>query len=69
VSYTVASPGVARALGGVEAVTNSEAFDDDRRRRRRPFPTIDKFSNGVVTSIKSLDTTAATYQGPGKVVK
>jgi hypothetical protein len=33
------------------------------------FPTIDKFSNGVVTSIKSLDTTAPTYQGPGKVVK
>jgi hypothetical protein len=28
------------------------------------FPTIDKFSNGVATSIKSIDTTAATYQKP-----
>lgn len=26
------------------------------------FPTIDKFENGVVTSIKSVDLTAPTYQ-------
>ncbi len=28
----------------------------------RSFPTIDKFENGVVTSIKSVDLTGATYQ-------
>jgi hypothetical protein len=29
------------------------------------FPTIDRFANGTATSIKSIDLTAASYQGPG----
>jgi hypothetical protein len=31
------------------------------------FPTIDKFSNGIATSIKSLDPDASSYQDAGKL--
>jgi len=31
------------------------------------FPTIDRFANGVATSIKSLDLNAATYQNAGRL--
>lgn len=31
------------------------------------FPTIDRFANGVATSIKSMDVTAASYQKSGRI--
>ena len=35
----------------------------------RTFPTIDKFINGVATSIKSVDLTAVTYQNPANLAR
>ena len=33
------------------------------------FPTIDKFTNGVATSIKSMDLAAKGYADPSKIIQ
>jgi hypothetical protein len=76
-TFGLAAPAVAGGVGGIPLLAAGEsisvwglpALERGRVLERQlganlpeNFPTIDRFQNGVVTSIKSLDLTARTYQ-------